>query len=110
MHLVCVSAAALTDHQEGHGEVFAPARLHGSQHGADHSTDDPDDGDQDDEPPDGDRPRHHHATAGLGLLLWCVMLSARRSADKVHKNALVGVVRRLHHGSLLGVWSIVSKS
>jgi hypothetical protein len=38
------------------------------------------------------------------------MLSARRSADKVHKNALVGVVRRLHHGSLLGVWSIVSKS
>jgi hypothetical protein len=26
------------------------------------------------------------------------VLPARRSADKVHKKALVGVLRRLHHG------------
>lgn len=85
--------------------MLPSTRLHGPQHGAHDRTADADDGNHDNEPTDGDRLRHHYATAGLGLLLGRVVLSARGPAGpsslsggdlegKPHASVVVVVWRR----------------
>lgn len=46
--------------------MFSPRRFQCPQDSPDDGAADPDEGDHDDEPPDGDRLRHKHATTGLG--------------------------------------------
>ena len=69
--------------------MLTATRLHGTQHSAHHGTADTDDRNNDDEPADGDRLRHHYAAAGLGLLFRCVVLPAGVPPGSVDRMAVL---------------------
>ena len=79
----------LTDQQQRHCQVLPAARLHCPQHSAHHGTAYADDRDDDDEPADGDRLRHHHAAAWLRLLFRRVVLTARVPPGSVDRMAVL---------------------
>ena len=71
-------AAALTNHEQRHGEVFATGGLERAEHGADDGAAEADEGDHHDEPADRDGLGDHQAAAGLGVLL---LGAVRQSAE-----------------------------
>ena len=82
-------AAALTNHEQRHGEVFATGGLERAEHGADDGAAEADEGDHHDEPPDRDGLGDHQAAARLGVLLLGAVRQSAETGGRVSGRVLV---------------------